>query len=290
MRLIKKLYAAVRNLVLSYGRHDGALMAAAISFYGLLAIFPLLLATVAVLSAVFPAAGVQSEVTSRLDLYAPGTGALVGGALTEALRARPQVGAVAVVTLLWSASGVFTVMSRALSRIFPVKRHRPFIASRLLALAMAAAGLAFFAMPYILTVAVHVGTRMEVNILGLKDLGAAPRWRSAAAVGPFLISFVVLTLVYWRLPDHRVPRRVRHVLPGSLAAAAAFDVARRFFMWYIPNLAGYHLVYGSLTAVVVLLLWLYLGSTILLLGAEVAAAHPWGGTADEGDARRKIAA
>lgn len=275
MKYVTRTYAGILGLIRSYGRHDGAFVAAAISFYGLLSLFPLLLVTVALLDALFPTAPVLAEIVGQIEVVAPGSGALIGGTVSEALRARPQVSILAALTLLWSASGVFSAMSRALNRIYNVRTPRHFIGHRLMALAVAVVGMVAFMAPFVVTIAVQLGERLPFNILGLKIMSRAPFWRFVSAGGTLLMTLSAFTVVYWRLPNHQPPRTMREVLPGAVVGAVAFDIAKRFFTWYIPNLSKYQLVYGSLAAVVVLLMYFYLGSTILLFGAEISASYPW---------------
>ena len=252
-------------------------MAAAISFYGLLSLFPMLLATVAVLDGLFPTAPVLAELIEQVNAYAPGSGALIGATVGEALRSRPQLSALAALTLLWSASGAFSAISRALNRIYQVKKPRHFIGHRLMALLVASLGVVAFMSPFVISFAVQLGEKLPINILGLKMISRAPSWRAVSTAGPFLMTLAAFTLIYWRLPNHEPRRTPREVLPGALVGAVSFEVVKRFFIWYIPNLSRYQLVYGSLAAVVVLLMWFYIGSSLLLMGAEISAAYPWTG-------------
>ncbi len=275
MKPITHAYAGILHLFRSYARHDGAFIAAAISFYGLLSLFPLLLVTVAILNGLFPTAPVLADIVRQIEAVAPGSGALIGGTLGEALRARPQLSVLAALTLLWSASGVFSAISRALNRIYHVKSPRTFIGHRLMALAVAVVGMVAFMAPFVVTIAVQLGERLPFNVLGLKLLSQTPFWRAVSVGGTFLMTLAAFTVIYWRLPNHRPPLTAKEVFPGALIGATVFEAAKRAFTWYIPNLSKYRLVYGSLTAVVVLLMYFYIGSSLLLFGAEISAAYPW---------------
>ena len=65
----------------------------------------------------------------------------------------------------------------------------------------------------------------------------------------------------------------RYIWPGALVAAGLFEVAKGLFIWYLDNLASYRQVYGPLTSVMILLLWTYLSSLILILGAEISSEY-----------------
>jgi membrane protein len=85
---------------------------------------------------------------------------------------------------------------------------------------------------------------------------------------PGAITLVIFFLVYRFVPNRRM--HWRYVWPGALVATVLFESAKGLFIWYLENFATHDLVYGSLTSVIVLLLWAYVSSLILILGAEVS--------------------
>ena len=86
---------------------------------------------------------------------------------------------------------------------------------------------------------------------------------------PLVTSVLLFEIAYVLLPNLRV--RWTHALPGALLAAVLFEAAKLGFAWYVSNLASFSLVYGSLSTVIVLMVWIYISAIILLIGAEFSS-------------------
>ena len=93
----------------------------------------------------------------------------------------------------------------------------------------------------------------------------------ALRVAPFLINMGIFLLLYYFAPNCRT--YWRYVWPGALIAAILFEVAKGIFIWYLDNLATYDQVYGSVTSVMSLLLWMWVSALILILGAEISSEY-----------------
>lgn len=103
------------------------------------------------------------------------------------------------------------------------------------------------------------------SILPEVELSLQP-WISLRFLYLAAIVFVVLCLLYWLGPGTRP--RIRHILPGAAAATAAMLIISMGFSFYVENVSNYSLLYGSIGAIIVLLLWLYFASITILMGAE----------------------
>jgi membrane protein len=97
-------------------------------------------------------------------------------------------------------------------------------------------------------------------------------WAAVSFVPPAVLSFLAFVGVYRLVPD--APVRVRDVWPGALLATVLFETLKNVFAFYIQHFNNYDVVYGSLGAIMIFLLWTYLAANILLLGAAVAVEYP----------------
>jgi len=88
---------------------------------------------------------------------------------------------------------------------------------------------------------------------------------------PWGLDLILFLLIYRYVPNCKT--YWRYIWPGALVAAVLFEVAKGLFIWYLDNLASYRQVYGPLTSVMILLLWTYLSSLILILGAEISSEY-----------------
>ena len=118
---------------------------------------------------------------------------------------------------------------------------------------------------------VYANQTRDLGVLGqdiMLDLGLG---NLALRAVPWGITFLIFLMVYRFVPNTKT--YWRYVWPGALVAAVLFEVAKSLFVWYLDNLAIYNQVYGSLTSVIVLLLWIYVSSLILILGAELSSEY-----------------
>src|SRR3990170_2760130 len=93
--------------------------------------------------------------------------------------------------------------------------------------------------------------------------------RLASTVGPVILSTLTFLVIYLYLPNVRI--RWTNAIIGALVAGLLFEGIKQAFFWYLQTFARYQLVYGSLTGIIVFLVWMYLSSAILLFGAELAS-------------------
>ena len=276
-RVLRSLPGPVKLLYRAYEKssHDRAFdMAASIAYYWFFSIFPLFLGFAA-LSGYF----IDSE-ESRQVIYSMLTKTLPGGSsdfVLENLEAvvdlRGTMGLVSIATLLWSASRAIGAVSRAVNVAWgtPAERFFVFTKVRYFVLTVLAIVLVVVSMAAtaILEIYVQFDASFLERILG-SELGA----RLSGIATSTTLLFVTVLLIYKAVSNE--PVRVRQLWPGALVAAILFEVCKAGFVIYLDRVASYSVVYGSLSSIIVLLMWLYLSSYILILGAElnVVRARP----------------
>ncbi len=260
--------------VLAFGRDDGPTMSASIAYYALFSWFPLLLLLISLGSLVLDLSQAQRLALDLVDRYVPAAAALAHSNLDQVLWARNALGVAAGVGLMWSASGVFGAVYRAVNRAWGQWSPGSFWRRRLYALAMTlSVGLLFLATT-VYSTAVSFVRGWRVPLLGWQPfadagVGRLVGWLSALV--PALISVAILAVIYRTMPRVRVAWR--EVWPGALAAGVVWEGAKQLSTWYLGNFARYSLVYGSVGAVIAFVLWSYLSAMILLLGAEFTAQY-----------------
>lgn len=248
--------------------------AAALTYFGLLAIFPAMIVMVAVLGMSLRPERVADVVVGMLAGLLPAGAEDVGHALRAALEARTQAGrflGVGLLTSIWAVSGFVAAFERAVSAIRGIPDARPPWQAKLARLPLT---LLLLAMLALITVAVLTtgpfGTVLE-RLVGLPDV-LTRIWRFAR--WPALV--VGLNLFY-ALLQHRgaVPRRLSGlewarpwVSWGGLTGSALWLAGSAVMSWYITHIAS-EVAYGALGTVVVFLGWVWLGSFAMLVGVEV---------------------
>jgi membrane protein len=253
--------------------------AAAISYYVLFSLFPLVIFTVGILGLVLKDQKLQTDVVDSIMNNIPLSQDQGRNDVTNTLQhvASTRSGAIGVIgllTLAWSGSSMFGVVRSSLNQVFHVSAPRPIVLQKLLDIGIVLAFAPFFIGSVVATSALRFARSASLNLHYLGDLpenlGAA--WWIASTVLPIAISFIAFFFTYWLIPAHRT--KAKYVVGGSLLAAVLFEIVKVGFTIYVENFSSYDVVFGSLGAVVAFLFWVYLSANILLLGAEVVSETP----------------
>ncbi|HYE65875.1 MAG TPA: YihY/virulence factor BrkB family protein [Pyrinomonadaceae bacterium] len=251
--------------------------AAAMSYFGLLTLFPALLLLLVLSNSI---AAVNEMLTSIVQAY-PGSRDF----LRSTVRSLSNLGTGGIITcvgvVLWAGSWVFAVVERALNRIWNTT-SRTFLHGRALTLGMIGiVGLLLVGSVVITSVLValqQMATQLPLRVLEsvplLMAVGSA-FWQLIFALVSILITISLFTLVYRFMPNVRVP--LRDALPGAVAGGLMWEAAKYIFAWSL-HYFHYDQIYGSVGAVVAVLTWGYVSSLILLFGAQLNAVfhyeHP----------------
>jgi membrane protein len=245
--------------------------AAALTYYGVLSIFPLLLVLVSVLGLVGQSA--TQPLIDNIGKVAPGAAKdIVTSAIQNLQQSRGAAGVLFVVGIagaLWSASGYIAAFIRASNAIWDVEEGRPFwktIPLRLVITLITVILLTVMALAVVLTgpLAEQVG-----NIVGLGST-AVTVWDIAKWPVLILIVAFMFAFLYWASPNVRHPK-FQWVTPGGLMAVLLWIVASAAFAFYVANFGSYNKTYGALGGVIIFLVWLWISNVVILLGAELNA-------------------
>jgi membrane protein len=278
--------------------HSCTQMSAAFAYHVLFSLFPFAVLFVSILGLVLRDESRRDRVVDWLLEQLPLSGD-AGQDLVRAVEgvATPTslVGLIAIVGVLWSASGMISTIRVTLARIFGGTGVRPFYHSKLLDLALVL-GIALLLLgAFALTVFVQAISGLTTGVA--QDLGLPGGGEGTGRVLQFgastVVTFVAVLVVYRVVPP--VPVRLADVWPAAALAAVALQVATVAFGVYLARFSDLNVVYGSLGAVIGFLLLVYVAAFVLFMGAEVAAAWPetrTPPTIDEPDApfhRRQLA-
>ncbi len=256
-----------RAIVDRIGRDNITLVAAGVAFYVLLALFPALAAMVSLYALVGNPADVAARISDYGGLLPPAALKLITDGLNSFAQKSGSQLSLALITglllALWSArAGISSVMT-GLNIAYEETEKRSFIMQNVVALAMTLAGVVFSVL-IILAVAVVPAVLAFVHLDSLAaQLVAIARW-------PILALIVVLGFaVMYRYAPSRSHPRWRWITWGSGIATVLWMIGSFAFSIYVSKFGSYDAMYGSLGAVVVMLLWFWVSALVLLLGAEI---------------------
>ncbi len=256
----KEFFSSLRGELSRDGVTD---IAASVTYYGALALFPFLLFLVALASVVIAPSDAE-RLVEELSSVAPGAVTQIVGERIRQLGEQENATLVGFGALgaIWAASGGIMALMRALNTAYDVREGRPFWKVRGIALLMTvvAGALALFA------ALVAVATVPLADRIG-GPLGLAIGWLRLPLAG--LVMMFLWALLYYVLPD--VQQRFRFITPGSVGGVLLWVLASWGFSRYVASFGSYDKTYGALGGVIVLFLWMWISSLVLLVGAEVNA-------------------
>ena len=245
-------------------------LAAALTYYGVLAIFPAVLALSAILGLVGQS---EKSVQTVLDVISPLVSEDALGTIEPTLLelASSQTAGWALllgaVLALWSASGYVGAFARAMNRIYEIGEGRPFWKLRPLMLLITLVAIALVALVLLMLVVSGPLAQSIGDQIGLGDQ-AVQVWNIAKWPVMLLAVIVIVAILYYATPNVQQPK-FRWVSVGAVVAIVIWMVASAGFAFYVANFASYNKTYGSLAGVIIGLVFLWLTNVALLLGAEI---------------------
>ncbi len=246
---------------------DGCvLLAQAIAFNALFAIFPIVLLTLGILAYVYGTQAGQERGLALIATLAPGIHEIVADNLNLLVQTRgvPGIisGIIGLLVLAWSAKNLFMALAYALNRALGIPEGRPFLSDIFLALVMLPVTgvllLAATTVPLLVSIVVHLG--------GLRESVVASQVVSYAT--GFVLIFLLAAILYTYLPNDRMPWWFG--IPGAFFTAVAWEIAQIAFAVYSTHV-NLMRVYGAVSTFAILLLWLYYMGIIFLYGALLSA-------------------
>ena len=265
--------ATLKRTVKEFQDDDLTDRAAALTYYGVLALFPALIALVSIVGLFGDPETVTDTITEVVEELAPGSASDTLSSTIQSLTDdRGAAGVLLVVGTLGAlnaASGYIGAFIRASNVIYEVEEGRPFYKLRPLQLAVTliivvAVGLVISALVLSGPLATAVGEALGLSDLAVTLYGVA-KW---PVLG--LLVMGILGLLYYASPNARLTG-VRWVTPGSLLALVVWLAASALFALYVANFGSYNKTYGTLGGAVTFLVWLWITNIAVLLGAELNA-------------------
>lgn len=277
-------WRALRLGFIEFYRSSNLTFASSIAYYALLSIFPFLLLILTVLARV--AADVGREGPTLLDLISralPSRFEFLTRQIGELASAPLNLSVAGTIVTLWASMGVFGAITSAVNHAWGVEKNYSFLKHKLVAfIMMMTAGILAVAVILIASAAHVVESNWFIEILAQYP---QLTWLSSVIVSNVITpSFIVIVgLIYYFVPN--TPVRLRDVWFGAILAGVSWRIAFSGFAFYVRDLSRFT-VHGSVAAVVVFLVWVYLSAVILLFGVEVTAA--WARLRLEGRRRQLV--
>ncbi|MGW1273975.1 YihY/virulence factor BrkB family protein [Streptomyces sp. NPDC002491] len=258
--------------------------AAALTYYGILALFPALLALVSLLGIVGQSA--TQQVLDNIQKLAPGPAQDILRNAVRQMQGGGGLGSVmaivGLVLAVWSASGYVAAFIRSANAVYDVPEGRPVWKVLPVRVGVTVVLMVMAVISALIVVFTGGLARQAGTALGVGDAGLTA-WSIAKWPVLVVLVTIMIALLYWAAPNAKV-RGFRWITPGSFLALLIWMIASGGFALYVANFASYNKTYGTLAGVIVFLVWLWITNLAILLGLEfdaelarqraVAGGHP----------------
>jgi membrane protein len=245
--------------------------AAALTYYAVLSIFPMLAALVAILGFIGPSA--TQPLIDNVGAVAPGAAKdIFTSAITNIQKNQSGAGIAAIVALalaLWSASGYVAAFMRASNSIYEVPEGRPIWKTAPIRFGVTLVLVVLLVVSAVLVVVTGGLAHQVGNVIGVGDTFVKV-WDIAKWPVLLVIVSFMFALLYWASPNAKQPG-FRWVSPGGLLGVVIWLVASAAFAFYVGNFGSYNKTYGTFAGVIIFLIWLWISNLAVLLGAEFNA-------------------
>ncbi|MFJ5998991.1 YihY/virulence factor BrkB family protein [Streptomyces sp. NPDC092370] len=271
-KLPKRAWAAVLKGGLREFKDDELSdRAAALTYYGLLSLFPALLVLMSLLGLTGKSA--TDAVLDNLKQFTPGSARdIITGAVTQ-LQSNAGIGSimaiVGIVLAVWSASGYVAAFIRAANRVYDMPEGRPVWKILPVRVGLTVVLMVLAVVSALIVVFTGALARQAGRALGIGDT-ALTAWSIAKWPVLVVLVTIMIALLYWASPNARV-KGFRWITPGSFLALVIWMIASGAFAFYVANFASYNRTYGTMAGVIVFLVWLWISNLAILLGLEFDA-------------------
>jgi len=267
------LFETLKRTVAEFQDDNLTDWAAALTYYGLLSLFPMLIALVSIVGLFGDPESTTDTVTDIVTGIGPESGAeTFAGPINSITSNRGSAGVLFVLGLaiaLWSASGYVGAFIRASNEIYEVEEGRPFWKLRPLQVAVTLAMVLMVAAVLMALVLTGPVVRAVADPIGVGSTAVTvwnySKWPILAALFVLMID-----LLYYASPNAKL-RGFAWLTPGAVLALVLWALASAGFAFFVANFGSYDKTYGTLGGVVVLLIWMWITNVAILLGHELNA-------------------
>ncbi len=245
--------------------------AASIAYYALLSLFPFLLLCISILGSVTADDADRLAVLTFVFRYFPTQFDFVSTQLEAFTATRVRVGVGGALALIWASLGVFGAITSAVNEAWGVEKQRSFLKHRLVSFVMLVASGGVLIVALFLVSAVEIAEASWFGVMLARFSWLQALQSLTVTYSATILLILAVGLIYYFIPNAKT--RFRDVWVGAVLTGVLWRLAFSGFSWYIGRSTRLNLIHGSVAAVVVFLLWVYVSSVILMFGVEFTAAY-----------------
>lgn len=253
----------IKHIVNAFIKYDIGSLAAELTFYLITTFFPLIIVIFIIISHT-PLMG-EGVIWNILQTLPDETADILYSMLKNLAHTKTIIITVILLSM-WSMSGTMSVIAKALNRFYHVYENRNIIIVRVIGM--------MFAVFVVISVLVAFVLLVYGSLIGKAIMKFFPvhfdLWNYARLIIPLFVIMVVFVFVYKIMPNRHLS--FKSVIPGAFFTATCWGLSSTIFSYYANNFARYHVLYGSIAGVVMLVTWLFMSSYVILFGGALNAA------------------
>ena len=271
--ILRSIYDLFTESLKKFARDDGTYLAAGMSYYIFFSVFPFILGLLAFLGIFFGHERAVELVKDVLERHLPGIAdsPIIYDNLQTIDFNRGLVGALAVIGLLWTGSAVFGALSRMMNRIWKISDNRSLLRRKVTDMIYTVSiGLVLSTNILIETVYAIIGRSVGIESAGADQTNLIENiWTfTTIHILPPLLSLGIFAFIYNAIPQKSI--KFKQSLLAAILGTMIFEFTKTLFVLYISKFGNFDMVYGTISAVIILLLFSYISSIIVVFFAEVS--------------------
>ena len=277
-RAALRVYAEMRLTLLAIWRgvvgiyHSNDLtFASSIAYYTLLSLFPFFLLVFSILGSVTSNPSDRAAILEFVLRYFPRQFEFVTTQLDAMQQNTIRLGVAGTLLMIWAAMGVFGAITSAVNHAWGVEKQPSYLKHKLISFVMLVAASLLLLAGLLLVTAINIAEARWFAVVAAHAPQLTLLHHIAVRWGTTLLFIGVVGLIFYFVPNAKV--RFRDVWVGAVVTGLAWRAALLGFSWYVRDLTRFSKMHGSIAAVVVFLIWIYISAVLLLYGVEVTAAN-----------------
>ncbi|HMC76119.1 MAG TPA: YihY/virulence factor BrkB family protein [Vicinamibacterales bacterium] len=262
---------AIWRGVLGVYKSDDLTFASSIAYYALLSLFPFFLLIFSILGSVTANPADRAAILEFILRYFPRQFEFVTTQMDSLQQSRLRLGVAGSFLMIWASMGVFGAITSAVNHAWGVEKQPSYLKHKLISFVMLVAASLLLLAGLLMVSAISVAEARWFAVVAVHAPQLAVLHHIAVRWGTTAVFIVVVGLIFYFVPNAKV--RFRDVWVGAVVTGFAWRGALFGFSWYVKDLTRFSNVHGSIAAVVVFLVWVYISAVLLLYGVEVTAAN-----------------
>ncbi len=265
VRIISVRY--IRKLVEKFFADGSIMLSSSTAYYFLFSIFPLMLILISISGFLVDSLNLSVPILEFVEERVPIIYSFTEVNLQKAVEHRRSIGITGVFFLLLSTTYVFDSIQFALNKIFKTKSHRKFWKQKAFGFLIISMvfGLIFFS--FLFSTLIFYLADIILAFLAISETVSNVLIQILSILIGLLFNFAIFNMIYFFGTNRRVT--FKNIYIGALVAAASWEISKHVFIIFLNQFAAFELTYGSVGSIIGFLLWVYISSIILLLGAQI---------------------